>query len=86
MYLSDPLISKWIKHITVQEGYAHASGWNVTSYLQFKTSFFSPTQSETFPLKVFQLNFKNFFLSKNQVMCRNESIEKGLKNTLILQK
>ena len=64
MYLSDPLISKSIKHITVQEGYAHASGWNVTSYLQFKTSFFSPTQSETFPLKSFSIEFQKFLLVK----------------------
>ena len=42
---------KWIKYITVQIGFAHLSGWNVTLYLQLKRSFFS--QPGIFLSKVF---------------------------------
>ena len=50
---------KWIKHIAAQVGSEHPSSWNVTLYLQFKSSFsffFSP-QSATFPIKVFWNQF-----------------------------
>ena len=42
---------KWIKHVAAQVGSSHPSDWNVTLYLQFKSSFFHPINN--LPLQSF---------------------------------
>ena len=42
---------QWIKHVAVQKGSSHPSGWNVTLYLQFKRSFFFFFFFSNFPLQ-----------------------------------